>query len=467
MRLPVVLFASLLVVACGTLPTPTAKQATALQAKAVLTDDADLAPASVRAPLVRQALQREGARAADGTLVFQTVQHGAMKTVRKDGVELSGVLTFPGFDGKPVAAHHATVHVTTKGMFGTAKEVGQAETDATGRWALGLDKDLVGKAVDVVYELGNDRWTIGNYRWAGPKLTLAAGATDTGTQALDPGSENGQAGLIHLIWNRALAEFEQDRIDLGWWRAKIKTNWPASGNFYNFGQVNLTDAPWWDVNGHEIGHAMFFAAFDSASGAGEHYIDKCYGASLAWSEGFGSFFSGVISLKRDDEDAKFEYMVPRRKPIRIENVPADVCEGPSNEWRACAALWDLYDTHNEGTDHVSLDFKTIWDALARHDGTKMNERRGGRLRPHRRHPAGELPAGAGQRLRAGRRRDQPLTSGPSTGRKCTRRLEFRPWKPRSSTTWRSRPRLETSSARRLGPTWPSSRWPCASCGSRA
>jgi hypothetical protein len=249
----------------------------------------------------------------------------------------------------------------------------------------------VGKPVDVVYELGNDRWSIGNYRWAGPKLTLAAGATDTGTQALDPASENGQAGLIHLIWNRALAEFERDQIDLGWWRAKIKTNWPASANFYNFGAVNLTDAPWWDVNGHEIGHAMFFAAFDSAAGAGEHMIDKCYSGGLAWSEGFGSFFSGVISLRRDDEDAKFEYMVPRRKPIRLENVPTDVCEGYTNEWRVSAALWDLYDTHNEGTDHVSLDFKTIWDALARHDGTKMNDVRDAYMRIVASQPAGDRP----------------------------------------------------------------------------
>ena len=81
----------------------------------------------------------------------------------------------------------------------------------------------------------------------------------------------------------------------------------------------------------------------------------------------------MISVKRDDPDAKFEFMVPRRKPIRLENIPTDVCEGYTNEWRVSAALWDLYDTHNEGTDHVSLDFKTIWDALARHDGTKMND----------------------------------------------------------------------------------------------
>ncbi|MDB5097340.1 MAG: putative exported protein [Cyanobacteria bacterium RYN_339] len=371
MRLPIVLVASLLIVACGTLPTPTARQAVAPQALA-LEGETDLAPASTRAPMVRQALQREGTKANDA-LVFKTVQTGAIKTVRKDGVELAGALSFPDFDGKPVAAHHATVHVQTQGMFGMAKEVGRAETDATGHWAVALDKDLVGKQVDVVYELGNERWTIGNYRWAGPKLTLAAGATDTGAQALDPASQNGQAGLIHLIWNRALGEFERDHIDLGWWRAKIKTNWPASGNFYNFGAVNLTDAPWWDVNGHEIGHAMFFAAFDSASGAGEHYIDKCYAGSLAWSEGFGSFFSGVISLPRDDQDAKFEFMVPRRKPIRLENVPTDVCEGYTNEWRVCAAMWDVYDTHSDGSDHVAVDFKTIWDALAKHDGTKMND----------------------------------------------------------------------------------------------
>src|SRR5206468_11034842 len=119
MRLPIVLITSALLVACGTTPTPVARQAVAPQALAVKTDDSDLAPASSRAPLVRQALQREGTPMADGTLVFPTVQQGAARTTRKDGAELSGVLAFPGFDGQQVAAHHATVHLLTPGLFGS------------------------------------------------------------------------------------------------------------------------------------------------------------------------------------------------------------------------------------------------------------------------------------------------------------------------------------------------------------
>jgi hypothetical protein len=58
-------------------------------------------------------------------------------------------------------------------------------------------------------------------------------------------------------------------------------------------------------------------------------------------------------------------MVPRRKPIRIENVPADVCSGHTNEWRVGAAMWDLYDSHSDGSDEVAIAFSSIWGALVR------------------------------------------------------------------------------------------------------
>ena len=58
-------------------------------------------------------------------------------------------------------------------------------------------------------------------------------------------------------------------------------------------------------------------------------------------------------------------MVPRRKPIRVENVPADVCNGHTNEWRVGAAMWDMYDTHVDGTDEVAISFGSIWGALVR------------------------------------------------------------------------------------------------------
>jgi hypothetical protein len=49
-------------------------------------------------------------------------------------------------------------------------------------------------------------------------------------------------------------------------------------------------------------------------------------------------------------------------------VPADVCEGHTNEWRVGAALWDVYDTHDDGTDRVAVEFKTIWSALVKTNG---------------------------------------------------------------------------------------------------
>jgi hypothetical protein len=281
---------------------------------------------------------------------------------------VTGVLRYPDFSGRLIPAANVTVRLEARsGVLGGAREVAAVQTDAAGRWVAELSGDLVGKALTSTYELGNKRWTLQKMRWEGPKIdALSAAATDTGERTLERGSQNGKAALIHQVWNRALAAFEREAIPTDpWWTRQIATRWPADGNYYSMNTVSLTDAEWWDVNGHEIGHAIFFNAFNSASGGGQHKIDECYGADLAWSEGFASFFSGVISIDRGDADAKFEYMVPRRKPIRLENVPADVCNGHTNEWRVSAALWDLYDTHQDGQDRVAVDFKNIWGALVK------------------------------------------------------------------------------------------------------
>ena len=54
-----------------------------------------------------------------------------------------------------------------------------------------------------------------------------------------------------------------------------------------------------------------------------------------------------------------------KKHVRVENVPDDVCGGHTNEWRTGSALWDLYDTHDDGQDGVALPFSTIWGALVK------------------------------------------------------------------------------------------------------
>ena len=53
--------------------------------------------------------------------------------------------------------------------------------------------------------------------------------------------------------------------------------------------------------------------------------------------------------------------------FRLENVPEDVCPGQRNEWRVSAAFWEIYDTHADGKDQLSLGLKDIFAALGRRD----------------------------------------------------------------------------------------------------
>lgn len=376
-RLSAVMLSAALLLGCGVNATPqAASRGGDVETRAAghgHTDDSDLSGGALQAAVRSEGLVKEAVAKLRDRMTFKTLIISPMtgRAVRPagSGPTVAGVLRYPDFTGKLIPAANVTIHLEGKGgLLGGAKDLATAVTDAEGRWSLSVAPEHAGKAASVSYELGNSHWTINKYRWAGPAIERLEAVHDTGVRALDPQSENGQAALIHQIWNRALSTFQREGIALDWWKSRIGTNWPANGDFYSMGTVNLTDAKQWDVNGHEIGHAMFFAGFNSAGGGGPHKIDECYGADLAWSEGFASFFSAVISIERNDPDAKFEFMVPRRRPIRMENVPADVCEGHTNEWRVGAALWDVYDTHDDGTDRVAVEFKTIWGALVKTNG---------------------------------------------------------------------------------------------------
>lgn len=413
-----VLFCAALVAGCGRgpAPAPQAQATGAMNAFAsVKTDDSDLSGGGRLTDGLMDSLQREAVGRLGRDWLFRTQIISPMtgRSVRpKAGaVVVSGVLSYPDFDGKLIPAANVTVHLEGKGFLGGSRDVAAVVTDARGRWSAELPAEMAGKGVSVSYELGNRYWTINKYRWAGPAIDSLEAVNDTGERSLDAQAANGKAALIHQIWNRALAAFEREDIPLDWWSKRIGTNWPANGDYFSWGTVNLTEAHQWDVNGHEIGHAIFFSGFNSEGGGGPHKIDECYTGGLAWSEGFASFFSAVISIRRDDPDAKFEYMVPRRKPIRMENVPADVCEGYTNEWRVGAALWDLYDTHADGTDRVALPFKTIWGALVKTNAQgRMRDVRDAYRLIAEAAPASERPALAAAFAQAGVPVDQRLAA---------------------------------------------------------
>jgi hypothetical protein len=198
-------------------------------------------------------------------------------------------------------------------------------------------------------------------------------------------SPEGQAVVIWEVANRAVSKFAQiNRLDF--WGGPLQISWPADGDYYSWGTVYLTRGDYWDVVGHEIGHAIYDRANIGVSGGGQHYIDQCYTDSLALSEGWASFFSAWVSVDTKDPNAQFEFMVPRRAPLGIETVPDDVCAGPTNEWRVYAFLWDIID-HNDDGEVSNLEFLRYWDLAYNQNTRSMAQKttnlvRGGIDRDH-------------------------------------------------------------------------------------
>lgn len=175
-------------------------------------------------------------------------------------------------------------------------------------------------------------------------------------------SDGGQALGIWNIARLAETKLEQ-AIGLSFWKTQIQFVWPDSADYYSWGRVHVSRGDQWDVVGHELGHAIYDLGDLGAQGGGQHKIDECYTATLALSEGWASFFSAWLHVDAADPDAKFEFLVPRRAPIRFENIPSDVCRGEKNEWRVTGFFWDLYDFHEDG-ERSEESFSRMWLAMA-------------------------------------------------------------------------------------------------------
>lgn len=335
-------------------------QGTPLQAQNTesgLIDDSDLSGGF--RPQVAAQLESEVLQTLGNTQIFATQTQATPQMNAQGAASLSGQLRFVDRKGETQAGAMARVDVIdAQGQTFTT------ETRSDGSWELNLP--TTGQ-YQVRYRLENRYWQITNYAWEGPAVGVN-GPTQAGITTLTPGSENAKAAWIHDVYLQSLALFAREGVPLDWWQRPIRTIWPGRGNYYTSYTINLTGAEQWDVNGHEIGHAIYHQALNAASRGGQHKIDDCYHDTLALSEGFASFFSAAVHLDKNDPDARFDqYLVPRRAPIRIENVPDDVCAGPANEWRVSSVFWDAYDTHRDGQDGLNLGLKTIFAALGRQD----------------------------------------------------------------------------------------------------
>ncbi len=302
------------------------------------TDDTDLAgPAPLRTPPTSSELSPDSIQTAPGTnplvLSVQRMDHGRATAV----TELP--FTFS----------------SSNGSF-------QLMTDAQGVLRLPARFRCASDKIHAVAELRNEHFQVEStsdrhdFRISAD-LPCSGGAT----MIFKQDSNGGQALGIWQIATRARAALNAS-IGLSFWTSQITFAWPADGDYYMSNTVNITRGDYWDVVGHEMGHAIYDQGGLGGFGGGQHKIDECYSNTLALSEGWASFFSAWVSVSPMDPDAKFEYMVPRRAPIRFENIPADVCKGENNEWRVTGFFWDLVDLHQDG-EAMSESFARLWNAM--------------------------------------------------------------------------------------------------------
>ncbi len=336
-----------------------------VQAQGSAIDDSDLSGGF--RPLVGNRLASETIARENGVQLFQTQTRQTQprseaQPLQTGALTVAGRLTFTDRKGevRPLPLAKVTLHTGS----GNGRVVGTAETRPDGQWEIDVPTQGV---YNVRYQLENRYWKIRGYAWQGPTQQVSA-PVHVGTTALSAGTENAKAAWIHDVFVESMNLFARENVPLDWWKRQITTVWPGRGDYYTNYTVNMTGAEQWDVNGHEIGHAIYHQALNAASRGGRHKIDDCYHETLALSEGFATFFSGAVHLQKNDPDARFDqYLVPRRAPIRIENVPEDVCAGAGNEWRVASVFWDVYDYHVDGGEKLGVGLKTIFAALGRQD----------------------------------------------------------------------------------------------------
>lgn len=319
-------------------------------ASAAPVDDSDLSVPGTGAKS-RASLAAEGRRDGDA-LVFPLV---SSPLGRLAPGKVTGRVEMRGRDGSPRPTLYAKARVGS-GPWTLLPSNGAFELDApaSGRFRVRVSLD-------------NERWTFEapggeSYEWESGDLSASAPGVDAGALSPVPGSESAKLGLLHLTYLDA-ASFLAREAELAWWTRPYRVVWPGDADFYSSWSrsITLSDATAWDVVLHELGHAVMDGAFDASGGGGAHKIDQCYTPGLAWTEGWATYFAGAVALSPDDADARFEFLVPRRAPVRIEHVPADVCASQANEWRVAAGLWDLTDRHIDG-EGSPLPFRAVWDA---------------------------------------------------------------------------------------------------------
>jgi hypothetical protein len=136
----------------------------------------------------------------------------------------------------------------------------------------------------------------------------------------------------------------------------------APAGIYVLGQENVdTDEYDQHVIAHEMGHYMQEVFSRDDSPGGPHSPDEKLDLRVAFSEGFGNAFSGMVKGTPNYRDS-FGPQQGDDFQINVEQNPS-TATGWFSEGSVQSILYDIFDANVDGADNVSLGFGPIFQAL--------------------------------------------------------------------------------------------------------
>jgi|GEM_PF-3464486 len=200
------------------------------------------------------------------------------------------------------------------------------------------------------------------YYWYTSVYILTDGSYDMGTYSAPSTSINLKACWLLNDLNRAwLFMYNNGGRNAGqgtilWYPSS------TDGTYYNLGgmtHITNVDAQSADISIHEYGHNVMWNAYGQwwppENCPSPHYMETNEDIVCAWTEGWADFLSLPVNGNAIWSWSKTSY----------ENLETQTWgtpgwdNGPGVEGRVAGALWDIYDTQNDGSDQYSFPFSYI------------------------------------------------------------------------------------------------------------
>jgi len=288
-------------------------------------------------------------------------------------VTASGYFFYYDSDDNNVPAKYATVTLWDADTFSADDYLGSDLTDENGYWEIGpVDnsdgeggtQDLYAKLATVTSRREVQSYVGLTYEWlTDTSLDVPDGAHSVGAYSLGNGQETeGSMWIFQTMYDAwSYPPSDPGTCVVAW---APGTNWGTQYWNWPFGIVWVSDiykdAP--DVIVHEMAHRYMENAYGNmplTDCPEDHFIHRTSGQVCAWAEGWADFFPLAVY-----NDPVFNWS--GNVWIDLETPTSSSPEwddGDDVEGRVAGALWDIFDSVDEGLDNAHMGFDEIWDVL--------------------------------------------------------------------------------------------------------